>query len=103
MTALASLYVSSLQHQRRRTERLVAQRTRQLNEEKENVRIWAERAEQANQAKSDFLANMSHEIRTPMNAIIGFADILSDENLGEDQLDYITTIYDSACTLPVAD
>lgn len=33
-------------------------------------------AEKANRAKSHFLANMSHEIRTPMNALIGFTDIL---------------------------
>ena len=34
-----------------------------------------QKAEQANQAKSNFLANMSHEIRTPMNAIIGMSSI----------------------------
>ncbi len=33
------------------------------------------KANKANQAKSQFLANMSHEIRTPMNAVIGFAQL----------------------------
>lgn len=34
-----------------------------------------EKAERANQAKSDFLSRMSHDIRTPMNAIIGMTEL----------------------------
>ncbi|MDR2891959.1 MAG: response regulator [Deltaproteobacteria bacterium] len=37
-----------------------------------------QRADRANQAKTDFLANMSHEIRTPLNAVIGMTAIGKD-------------------------
>ncbi|MDF9830020.1 ATP-binding protein [Parabacteroides sp. PF5-6] len=38
-----------------------------------------EKAEEADQLKSAFLANMNHEIRTPLNAIVGFSQVLIDE------------------------
>ena len=41
----------------------------------------AERADAANQAKTDFLAKMSHEIRTPINAVIGMNDGSLDQSI----------------------
>lgn len=39
-------------------------------------------AEAANHSKSQFLAMMSHELRTPLNAVIGFSDIIRQDQDG---------------------
>ena len=50
-------------------------------------------ADLANSAKSAFLANMSHEIRTPLGAIMGFIDLLGDDQLSkEESSNYLTVI-----------
>ena len=39
------------------------------------------KAEESDQLKTVFLQNMSHEVRTPMNGIIGFSEMLNDDDL----------------------
>jgi len=43
------------------------------------ARAAQNRAQAANQAKSDFVATISHEIRTPLNSILGFAALVADD------------------------
>ena len=52
-----------------------------------------EKAEESDRLKSAFLANMSHEIRTPMNGILGFAELLREPDLSEDdQKEFLSVI-----------
>jgi len=66
---------------------------KELAKKAEESKIEAQRAEAA---KGMFLANMSHEIRTPLNGIIGFADILKNEQLQPKHKEYINVIHMSA-------
>ena len=80
-------------------EKRVLSRTQNLRTEIEEHKItaWAltkakEKAEESDKLKSSFLANLSHEIRTPMNAILGFSNLLSDENIAKDKKQHFITI-----------
>jgi signal transduction histidine kinase/CheY-like chemotaxis protein/PAS domain-containing protein len=42
------------------------------------------KAEESDRLKTAFLQNVSHEIRTPMNAILGFSDLLNEQDLDPD-------------------
>lgn len=65
----------ALEDSRRRVEEQAAE----LKEKSEQLNAARLTAELASRTKSAFLANMSHEIRTPMTAILGFADLLLED------------------------
>jgi len=54
------------------------------------------KAEESDRLKSAFLANMSHEIRTPMNGIMGFAQLLKNPHLSDEQQQKYIEIIDKS-------
>ena len=58
-------------------------RDKKLSKAVKKFQVAKNIAEAANIAKSRFLANMSHELRTPLNHIIGFTELVVDQNFGD--------------------
>src|SRR6185436_11422259 len=78
--------MTELRAYRERLEELVATRTRELREAKDE-------AERASRAKSQFLAHMSHEIRNPLHVILLTAQIIErDPALGATHRKKIETL-----------
>jgi len=52
--------------------------------------------EKISKHKSEFLSNMSHEIRTPLNAILGFVQVLKEQERDEVKLKYLDIVVQSS-------
>jgi len=77
----------------------VTQRTLDLKESNEQLKIAKDEANKMTQAKSEFLANMSHEIRTPMNGVIVAADLALALELTPKTEKYLKIIHNSGYSL----
>lgn len=61
--------------------------------EHELIRV-KEKAEESDRLKTAFLTNLSHELRTPLNSIIGFAYLLSNDDIEpEERTEYQRIIH----------
>ena len=61
-------------------DRKIAQLSQEITIRTENLENALQKAEEANHLKSLFLANMSHEIRTPLNSIMGFSELITEDD-----------------------
>ncbi|MEO5377021.1 MAG: ATP-binding protein [Magnetococcus sp. DMHC-6] len=85
----------TLEFQKKRLEIEILERKRV----EEQLLTAKRKAETANIAKSRFLATISHETRTPLNGVIGFAQLLGETALTEEQRGYLETIAQSGQNL----
>lgn len=65
---------------------------RQLKKSEEETRLALETVEAADKMKDCFLHNITHEIRIPLNTVVGFAELLSSEELTEEELTEYSTV-----------
>lgn len=77
---------SELKNYKDDLEKLVDRRTHELI-------LAKDIAEKANLAKSEFLSRMSHELRTPLNSILGFSQLMiDDDSLNEEQKENVSYV-----------
>jgi len=67
--------------------------------ELQEIQLSKEKALEGAREKENFLSTMSHEIRTPLNSIVGFANLLLQEDPREEQKEQLVPLKYSADSL----
>lgn len=70
-----------------------------LQKSRDKAQRMAQKAIDANEAKTRFVASVSHELRTPLHAIIGLTDILNESILHDEMSGQVAAIRKSGSIL----
>lgn len=62
----------------------------------ENLKLTKEKAEAANNTKTEFIRNISHDLRTPLSGIIGLSQLQAKEGASIQEKEYGQWIYGAA-------
>mgnify|MGYP002639715449 CR=1 FL=1 len=66
-------------------EKKVEERTSELKKTIKELEVAMYKAEASNRLKTAFMNNISHEIRTPLNGILGFAPLIMDNEISDEE------------------
>ncbi|MBN8238622.1 response regulator [Marinobacter nauticus] len=73
--------------------------TRSLRQTTIQTQGERDEAIRANHAKNQFLANVSHELRIPLQSVLGYANLLTDTPLDQEQREYVNTLLNASESL----
>ncbi len=65
----------------------------ELKDSYEELKLTYSKLQELYKAKDNFLSNISHELRTPLTSVVGYTELLLDENLPEDQRRKVEVIF----------
>ena len=85
-----------LQSQNNDLEEMVKIRKQRLVKTNAELQVAKDKAEAGDQLKTAFIQNISHEVRTPLNGILGFTDILLDDEITGEEKKMCQTLLHSA-------
>src|SRR5690554_7347427 len=84
--------LSELEQALNRMRLQILEDTRSLRQDTLKSRDERDEAIRANHAKNQFLANVSHELRIPLQSVLGYANLLTDTPLDQEQREYVNTL-----------
>ncbi len=93
---LTSYLMQQVQNQNQILEEKVKERTSELERTNIELNIAKEKAEASDRLKSSFINNISHEIRTPLNGILGFGQILTDQEIEPEEKEEYLAMMDQS-------
>ena len=86
----------------RASNELLVIKNKELERQKQQIKLQNIQLKKAYNLKSEFLATMSHELRTPMNAIMGFSQLLLrqyPDPLSQQQQNLVQRIFNNSKSL----
>ncbi|SFR51638.1 Signal transduction histidine kinase [Marinobacter daqiaonensis] len=88
--------LSEVEHALNQMRQRLLEETRDLRHTSQQSSDERDEAIRANHAKNVFLANLSHELRIPLQSVLGYASLLHDTQLDQEQRDYVDTLLHAA-------
>lgn len=70
---------------------------KKLQESNRQVILASEKAQESEKMKNAFIKNMCHEVRTPLNAINGFAELITTEDISQEEKQEFSKIIFENC------